>query len=116
VKYYEFGVLSLELESPSELTWSGLTTSTASRTSSASLNRQARTETQMSEPGTRPLRRPYADALREDYHHRRVAAGTRQNGKLVSARELIEYHCAQSAPMIRGENSELSGEEAAHVL
>ena len=82
MKCYECGVLSLELESPSELTWSGLTTSTASRTYSASLNRQARTDTQMPEPGTRPLRRPYAHALRKDYAivELRPAHGKRQAG------------------------------------
>ena len=116
-KYYECGVVSLEFEAPFELTWSGLTTSSSSWISSASLDRQAAELIRGCLNRVQgALRQPYADALREDYAIIHLHPARLQNGTLLLARELIEGHGAPIAQIIRGECTELSGEEAAHVL
>lgn len=116
-KYYECGVVSLELESPFELTWSGLPTLSARWISNAGLDRlAAELMRRCLNRVQRALRQPYADALREDYAIIQLEPECLRNGNSLLARELIEGHGARIAQMIRGECTELSEEEAAHIL
>lgn len=112
-KYYECGVVSLELESPFELTWSGLPTLSARWISNAGLDRlAAELMRRCLNRVQRALRQPYADALREDYAIIQLESECLRNGNSLLARELIEGHGARIAQMIRGECTELSEEEA----
>lgn len=116
VKYYECGVASLGLESPFQFRWSEPATAPG-WTSDDNFDRQA---AEMIRGCLNrvygALRKPYTNALREEYAVVELWPPRLQSGEPVSARELIEAHGAQIAQMIRGECAALSEEEAAHIL
>jgi len=117
LKYYEYGVITLELERVFELGWSPLLVSHAGWISDIRLDRHAWEVSRNCLKRVRvALSKPYNHALSERFVVVEIRPEALQSGRTAPARRLIETFGAQFAQMIRGEASELSEEETDHIL
>ncbi len=117
VKYYEYGVVSVELELQFELEWSSLVEQSKRWISGPAAEDRAmeiiRQRLKLVAPA---LLKPYANWLTEDYYifHLRDASGA--GGGPATAAELLAQHGGEIAQIVRGETLTLSDSERQEVL
>jgi hypothetical protein len=116
-KYYDYGVVSVELELPFEGDWPALVLqsnrwivateldSRAAEIFRAALNR-----------ATPALVKPYELWLKEDYYMIQLQEIAGQDGRVVAAEELMASHGLEIAQLVRGESAFLSDAERQEVL
>jgi len=117
VKYYEYGVMSVELELQFELEWRSLVEQSSRWIAGPGTEDRAmkiiRERLRLVAPA---LVKPYANQLTEDYYivHLREAAGA--GGGPAAAAELLAFHGGEIAQIVRGETTTLSDAERQEVL
>lgn len=117
VKYYEFGVITVELKAAFDLCWAELVASSAECTGGIGLDRQAaEIARRCFERAHAALMKPYDHFTSEDYAVIEIRSVQLPTGRVTTSRELIETYGARIAQILRGELVELSEEEVAHIL
>ncbi len=117
LKYHAHGVITVELERAFELAWSSLASFHALWTSNIRLDRRVKEIMSACQERIRvALRKPYDRVLSERYAVVEVLPDGPQPGGPEFAHKLIQTRGASLAQMIRGETTELSEEERAHIL
>jgi hypothetical protein len=117
VKYYDYGVVSIELELQFESEWSSLVEQSSRWVAGPGAEDRAmkliRGRLQLVAPA---LVKPYENLLTEDYYivHVREAPGAA--GGPAAAGELLAAHGGEIAQIVRGETSVLSDAERQEVL
>jgi hypothetical protein len=117
VKYFEYGVVSVELERQFELEWPALVQEFSRWIGGPAPEQCAlnliRERLQLVAPA---LVKPYGNRLAEDYYivHLREAPGA--GGRPATAAELLAQHGAEIAEIVRGETAALSDSERQEVL
>jgi len=117
VKYYDYGVVSVELELPFELEWPSLVEQSSRWIAGPGAEDRAmkiiRERLQLIAPA---LIKPYENQLTEDYYivHVREALGA--GGGPATAAELLAQHGGQIAEIVRGESTPLSDSERQEIL
>lgn len=116
-KYYDYGVVSIELEVPFECDWDSLVLQSSRWIGAAELGTRANELLPIALNRASPaLIRPYQPWLREDYFivHLREIVG--EDGKTLAAGELLASHAREIAQLVRGESGSLSDAERQEVL
>jgi len=116
-KYYDYGVVSIELELPFEAEWDALVLQSSRLIGSTELENRASEWLRGALTRARPaLLKPYDSWLAEDYQIAYLQDVTEHNGQKLSAGELLSSHAVQIAQLVRGESVALSDVERAEVL
>jgi hypothetical protein len=117
VKYYEYGVVSVELELQFESEWGSLVDQSSRWIAGPGIEDRAmqliRQRLQRIAPA---LLNPYESYLTEDYYivHVREASGT--GGGPATGAELLALHGGEIAQIVRGESTALSDTERQEIL
>ncbi len=116
-KYYDYGVVSIELELPFECDWDSLILQSSKWIGAAELENQA-TELFRSalNRATPALVKPYDTWLREDYYVIQIREILGSDGRSLAAEELLASHGPEIAQLVRGESAFLSDAERQEVL
>ena len=116
-KYYDYGVVSIELELPFERDWESLVVETSHWISAAELENRANDLLSSALKRIGPaLVRPYKAWLREDYFIVHLPEIVASDGKTVPAGELLASHAREIAQLVRGDSVPLSEAERQEVL
>lgn len=111
IKYYDYGVVSYEADTPFDCDWPTLIEETSRRVMDSSLERNAlgciRPYVERIKPA---IVKPYNDWLSEDYHFILIAPGE------MSAQDLLAQRGPEIAQIVRGEALPLSENERQEVL
>src|ERR1700679_3672404 len=112
-KYYDYGVVSIELDQPFSLDWRELVEHSAKVLSDPSIEQRAMDllKPRLAEAGA-ALVNPYRIWLDEDYVIITVFPGSPDD----SAAELLDRHGREIAQIVRGENRTLSQGEFQEIL
>lgn len=117
LRYFDIGVISVELEAPINADWSDLIRLSSRWTGSTELEEKAATLAKERLDRIRPaLQRPYSQWLDEDYHVILLTSVCDQDGCALSADRMLANHGTQIAQIIRGELLPLSEAETKEVL
>ena len=117
VKYYEYGVMSVELEQQFELEWGTLVERSCRWiTGPGTENRAMELIRERVQRLGSALVKPYEKRLTEDYYivHLLDVPGT--GGGPATAAELLEQHGGQISQIVRGETAVLSDSERQEIL
>jgi hypothetical protein len=116
-KYYDYGVLSIELELPFECDWNSLVSQATAWIGSTELeNRATELLRAALRTSARALTRPYEHWLREDYFIVQISEIAVPSGPPVPAKELLASHAQEIAQLVRAESVTLSDAECQEVL
>jgi len=118
-KYYDYGVVSIELELPFESDWDMLIQQSSRLLGSAELETRASDWLRQSLKLARPaLQKPYDSWLTEDYQIIYLTQVLAADGtqRPLSANELLSSHAQHIAQLVRGESIPLSDAERQEVL
>lgn len=117
VKYYEYGVVSIELELPFEGDWRSLVVQSSKWNGAAELESRA---TELLHAAlnriTPALVKPFENWLREDYYIIQLREMLREDGNPLAAADLLTVHAQEIAQLVRGESVALSDAERQEVL
>src|SRR5580658_7464229 len=106
--YYEYGVVSIELQLPFECDWRELMRLSSRSIAAPEIEKQAADSVRRSLVRARPaLVKPYADWLTEDYYIIQLRPMMKDDGSQVTAEELIA---------VRGEEMRLADDERMEIL
>ena len=112
-KFYDFGVVIIELDQPFSLDWPGLVERAATVLSDSTVEQRAAQLLKEQMPGTKSaLVNPYKTWLDEEY----VVITMVPESPDRSAADLLRSHGREIAQMIRGENKALSESEYQEIL
>lgn len=112
LSYYEYGVISLELDIPFDADWKQLVSLAARWVASGDVERRARTAVKTAIDGLKKLFiKPYEEWLTEDYC---IIHLYQHDG--ATAASLIAEHGPEIAQIIRGEAATFAAEEQAEIL
>jgi len=113
VKYYDYGVVSIEMELPFEGGWADLVGISNRWLGAPELERKAVEVVRRQVERVRPaLRKPYESWLNEDYYIFQLLDA----GACPSATELLSRYGAEVAQIVRGEAAPLSAGEQREIL
>lgn len=116
-KYYEYGVITIELAAPFDLTWPELVKSAARAICGEGLDGQvAAVARECVAKARAAMIKASARVAEETYACVEMRPVRLPDGHLATASELIENYGDHIARILRREPGELSGEEAAHTL
>jgi hypothetical protein len=117
LRYFDYGVVSLELETRLQADWEGLI-QLSNRWMDASEIEQKALQIVRQRVGrlTQAMRKPYADWLDEVYYAIHVRDVHSPNGQLSSAADILAQHGGDIARIVRGELNRLSAAEEKEVL
>jgi len=117
LRYFDYGVVSLELEQPFEGGWDELIALSNRRIDAADIEQQALEIVRRRLEKLRPaLRKPYAQWLDEAYHVVHLREVRDEAGAALTASQLIAQHGREIGQVIRGEALALSEGEQKEVL
>ena len=117
IRYFEYGVASVELQVPFQASWAELVVLANRWISSPELEQRANAI--LRERLIRldsSLKKPYKDWISEDYYLVQIDPITREDGTIVSAESLTRQYRTQIAQIVRGEDIALSSAEEHEVL
>ncbi len=115
--YYEYGVVSIELRRSFDLDWPALMHLSSRSIAAPEIERLAADCVRRSLVRAQPaLVKPYADWLTEDYYVIQVRPMVKEDGRTVTADELIAERGDEIARVVRGEEAPLAEEERAEIL
>jgi hypothetical protein len=116
-KYYDYGVISLELELHFECEWDILVEKSSGWISTPAIESRAQELIGRAVQRARPaLVKAYESWLTEDYYIIQLNCVPDSQGKPMQAAELLAHHGSQIAQLIRGESMPLSEAECREVL
>jgi hypothetical protein len=116
-KYYDYGVVSVELELPFDADWPALVTQSSQWIAAVEMeNRAAELFRMAMKRATTALVNPYETPLREDYYMIQLGAVADASGRPIAAEEMLTTHGVEIAQLVRGESSALSDAEKQEVL
>jgi len=116
-KYYDYGVLCIELEMPFEGEWPAVVSQAVPWVGSATLeNRAGELARAALARSASALVRPYENWLREDYYLVQIPEILGPYGQPLSAKELLASHSREIAQLVRAESLPLSEAECQEVL
>ncbi len=115
--YYDYGVVSIELQLPFEFDWQDLIRLSSRWIAAPEIEKQAADSVRRSLERARPaLVKPYNEWLTEDYYVIQLRPVAKDDGSPVTADELIADHGDEIAQVVRGEMSRLAEDERAEIL
>jgi hypothetical protein len=116
-KYYDYGVVSIELDLPFETEWDALVLQSSQLIGSTELETRAEEWLRAALARARPaLLKPYDSWLTEDYHIVYLEEITGAGNRKLTAGELLSSRASEIAELVRGESIALSDVERAEVL
>jgi len=117
-KYYDYGVVSIELELPFECgDWDSLVLQSSRWIGAAELENRANDLLRTAlVPASLVLIKPYKTWLKEDYFIVHLLEIVEEDGKTLAAGELLASHAREIAQLVRGESLSLSEAERQEVL
>jgi hypothetical protein len=116
-KYYDYGVVSIEMELPFEGDWDSLVSQSNRWSNVTELENRANDLLAIAlKRATPALVRPYKTWLREDYFIVHLPEITAQDGTTLTAADLLASHAREVAQLVRGESVPLSDAERQEVL
>ncbi len=116
-KYYDYGVVSVELELPFDVDWVTLVLQSSQWIGAAEMeNRAAELFRMAMKRAAAALVNPYETPLREDYFMIQLAEVPGADGRAASAEEMLRTHGLEIAQLVRGESAVLSDAERMEVL
>ena len=116
-KYYDYGVVSIEMELPFEGDWDSLVSQSNRWSNVAELENRANDLLAIAlKRATPALVRPYKTWLREDYFIVHLPEITAQDGTTLTAADLLASHAREVAQLVRDESVPLSDAERQEVL
>jgi hypothetical protein len=116
-KYYDYGVVSIEMELPFEGDWDSLVSQSSRWSNVTELENRANDLLAVAlKRATPALVRPYKTWLREDYFIVHLPEITAQDGTTLTAADLLASHAREVAQLVRGESVPLSDAERQEVL
>ncbi len=117
IKYFDYGVVCVELEFPFEANWEGLTRLSSRLTAAPEI--EARTlevaKAQLDRVKS-ALIQPYGSWLSEDYYVIHIAEAPDENGSPMSAAAMLDSRGDRIAQIVRGESTPLSEPERNEAL
>jgi hypothetical protein len=117
IKYFDYGVVSVELELAFEAGWDELVSLSSRWIPSPEIEKCAsdlvRTRVERAGPA---LEQPYAPRLSEDYYIIHLREALDEDGGAMTAPALVAAHGVQIAQIVRGESGPLSDSERNEVL
>lgn len=115
--YYEYGIVSIELEFPFEGSWDEIVALAARWMNSPELERRAAAVVrERVEKAGKAIVGPFAVQLSEDYCIVQLHCVKDGAGMILNAQELIEQYPDSIAQIIRGEVAKFSATERAEIL
>jgi hypothetical protein len=117
VKYFEYGVVSVELELQFELEWPALVEQSARWMTGPGIEECAmKIIRERLKLVASAIEKPYATQLTEDYYLVHVRETLGADGKPAKAAELLTQHDGEIAQIVRGEVTGLSDSERQEIL
>ncbi len=117
MKYFDYGVISVELEMRFEADWEELVRiSSRWITAPELLTRSEQLVRSHMEIFKKSLRQPYKDWFSEDYYIIQISQALDGDGQPMSAASMLAQHGSQLAQIVRGESVELSDGEQREAL
>lgn len=117
IKYYDYGVVSVEMELPFSCEWDALVKLSGEWIAAPNVEKRAlevvRGSLQRAAPA---LVKPYGDLSNEDYYIIELREARDSEGQLATADQLLARHGAEIARIIRGELRHLSDLERQQIL
>lgn len=115
--YYEYGVVSIELQLPFEFNWGELMRLSSRSIAAPEIEKQAADQVRRSLARARPaLVKPYTNWLTEDYYIIQLRPMMKSDGTAVTAEELIAERGEEIAQVVRGEEMRLAEDERTEIL
>ncbi len=116
-KYYDYGVVSIEMELPFKGDWDSLVFQSSRWTNATELENRANDLLSVALKRVSPaLVRPYKTWLREDYFIVHLPEIASPDGTTLSAGDLLSSRAREIAQLVRGESVPLSDAERQEVL
>jgi hypothetical protein len=116
-KYYDYGVVSIEMELPFDGDWDSLVSQSSAWINAAELENRANDMLSIAlKRVSRALVRPYKTWLREDYFIVHLPEITALDGSTLTAADLLTSHAREIAQLVRGDSIPLSDAERQEVL
>jgi hypothetical protein len=116
-KYYDYGVISIELEVPIDCDWRSIVAQTTRWVGAPELEKAASDLLRgVLQRASRALVRRNQEQLREDYYIVQLRESHEADGKPSTAAELLSLHSREIAQVVRGEAVPLSEAERQEVL
>jgi hypothetical protein len=116
-KYYDYGVVSIELELPFEGDWDSLVLQSSAWINTAELENRANDLLSIAlKRVSRALVRPYKNWLREDYFIVHLPEIAQPDSKTLGASDLLASRAREIAQLVRGDSVPLSDAERQEVL
>jgi len=116
-KYYDYGVISIELQLSFACDWSSLVSELVRWSGDTELENRATELLQAAiRRATRALVKPVDSWLREDYAIIQLYEARDEGGRLLSPTELLAQHPRELAQLVRAESDPLSDAERQEVL
>lgn len=117
IKYFDYGVASVELRLPFEAGWDELVRMSSRRVAAPEFETQTTELLRKRMERVRPaLDQPYASWLSEEYYVIHVAEAHDDEGRSLTASSMIAAHGAEIAQMVRGDSSPLGDAERTDAL
>ncbi|MBV8812157.1 MAG: hypothetical protein JO033_26110 [Acidobacteriaceae bacterium] len=117
IRYFDYGVASVELALPFQTSWEGLVRVANRWIMSPEVERRAHQLLRERLPGIKQvLKKPYADWISEDYYLIQIDPIRPESCAIISAEELVRERGALIAQIVRGEEAPLSSSERQEVL
>jgi hypothetical protein len=117
IKYYDYGVVSVELELPFACDWDSLVLQSSRLIGAAELENCATALLRSALTRVKPaLVKPYENWLSEDYHIIHLQESIEADGRPLAAGELLASRAREVAQLVRGESLFLSEAERQEVL
>ncbi|MGA2134824.1 MAG: hypothetical protein ABSH50_21270 [Bryobacteraceae bacterium] len=115
--YYQYGVVSIELQLPFEFEWQDLIRLASRWIAAPEIEKQAADSVRRSVERARPaLVKPYTEWLTEDYYIIQIRPIANADGRPITAEELINARSQEIAQIVRGEMLRLADDERMEIL
>jgi hypothetical protein len=117
VRYFDYGIVSLDLAFDFEVDWPGLVTLSSHWVSSPEVERRTTELMRGHLKKIKPaLEKPYQEWASEDYYIIHLHEARGDDGAALDARSLLAGHGAEVAQIVRGESAPLAEGERQEVL
>jgi hypothetical protein len=117
IKYYDYGVVSIEMELKFEGDWESLVSQSSRWIGAPELEAKAKELLRGAiEHADQSIMRPYKTYLNEDYFIVQLNEVLDANGMVLGAKDLLASHAREIAQLVRGESVFLSDAETQEVL
>ncbi len=117
IKYYDYGVVSVEMELPFSCEWDALVRLSGEWIAAPKIEKRALEVTRRSLKRVAPaLVKPYDSLSTEDYYIIELREAPDSEGRPATAEELLDRHGPEIARIVRGESLFLSDGERQQIL